>query len=82
MTFFGSFFTNTLLHPQESHYLPFNNVESFKFVNLTENDDRVVFESFINIRPRDGNQSMIIQSDDIKKQIKAIIEQLVEFADG
>lgn len=40
-------------------------------------EQRIEFESLINIRPRLGNRSIIIQSDAIRTAVAAVTEQLL-----
>ena len=40
-------------------------------------EQQIEFESLINIRPRLGNRSMIIQSDDIRSKVSAITQELL-----
>ena len=62
--------------------------EAFLLADGSEQDDlwganwypaeqHVEFESLINIRPRQGNRSMIIQSDDIRSRVAAITYELL-----
>ncbi len=37
----------------------------------------IIFESLINIRPRLGNRSMIIQSEEIRQKVETITRQLL-----
>ena len=39
-------------------------------------DQRIEFESLINIRPRLGNRSMVIQSEIIRQQVESITRKL------
>jgi len=41
-------------------------------------DQRMDYSSFINIRPSQGNRSMEIKDQELRKQIKKIIEGLIE----
>ena len=41
-------------------------------------DDFVVFDSMINIRPRQGNRSRSIENLQLQKTIKAIVKKLVK----
>jgi hypothetical protein len=45
--------------------------------NWYPKEQRVEFESLINIRPRLGNRSMIIQSDEIRDKVAAITQTLL-----
>ena len=40
-------------------------------------DERVVFNSLINIRPAQGNRSMDIKDEALQKKIRAIVDRLV-----
>ena len=40
-------------------------------------EQRIEFESLINIRPRLGNRSIVIQSDDIRAKVAAVTEELL-----
>lgn len=40
-------------------------------------EQQIEFESLINIRPRQGNRSIIIQSDDIRSKVAAITRELL-----
>jgi len=40
-------------------------------------EQRVEFESLINIRPRLGNRTIIIQSEEIRQQVAAITHELL-----
>ena len=40
-------------------------------------EQQIEFESLINIRPRLGNRSIIIQSDDIRGKVAAITQELL-----
>ncbi|MDP3993484.1 MAG: DUF5674 family protein [Candidatus Doudnabacteria bacterium] len=39
--------------------------------------ERIEFTSLINIRPREGNKSMEVQSEEIRRKIKEIVNRLV-----
>jgi len=41
-------------------------------------DERIEFTSLINIRPNQGNRSMEVQDSNLRKQIRGIIDKLVE----
>ena len=43
-----------------------------------EKGERLVFTSFINIRPADGNRSLEVQDPDLKRLIGEIVAALVE----
>jgi hypothetical protein len=40
--------------------------------NWYPNEQRIEFESLINIRPRLGNRSILIQDEDLRKQVQTI----------
>ncbi len=40
-------------------------------------EQRIEFESLINIRPRLGNRSIIIQSEELRRQVAAITHELL-----
>ncbi|MGB4978755.1 MAG: DUF5674 family protein, partial [Anaerolineae bacterium] len=40
-------------------------------------EQRIEFESLINIRPRLGNRSIIIQNEDVRRQVAAITHELL-----
>jgi hypothetical protein len=40
-------------------------------------EQRIEFESLINIRPRLGNRSILIQNDDIRRRVAAITRELL-----
>ncbi len=41
-------------------------------------DGRILFESFINIRPADGNRGIDVQSPRIRNRIEAILRRFLE----
>ena len=43
-----------------------------------ERDARLEFTSFINIRPRQGNRSIEVADPQLREQMRAIIDELVE----
>ena len=45
--------------------------------NWFPNEQQIEFESSINIRPRAGNRSMIIQSENIRQKVQAIADQIL-----
>jgi len=45
--------------------------------NWYPSEQRIEFESLINIRPRLGNRSILIQNDDIRRQVAAITRDLL-----
>ena len=45
--------------------------------NWFPNEQQIEFESLINIRPRAGNRSMIIQSENIRQKVQAITDQIL-----
>jgi hypothetical protein len=40
-------------------------------------EQRIAFESLINIRPRLGNRNILIQNEDIRKQVEAITREIL-----
>jgi hypothetical protein len=40
-------------------------------------DQRIEFESLINIRPRLGNRSMIIQNEVIRQQVESVTRKIL-----
>ena len=40
-------------------------------------EQRIAFESLINIRPRLGNRSIVIQDENIRKQVEEITRQIL-----
>lgn len=40
-------------------------------------EQKVVFESLINIRPRLGNRSILIQSEDIRRQVESVAVEVL-----
>ena len=40
-------------------------------------EQRIEFEALINIRPRLGNRSIVIQRDDIRAKVAAVTEELL-----
>jgi len=46
-------------------------------VNWYPAEQRVEFESLINIRPRLGNRSIVIQSQEIRNQVEAITREIL-----
>jgi hypothetical protein len=45
--------------------------------NWYPDEQRLEFEALINIRPRLGNRSILIQNDDIRRQVAAITRDLL-----
>lgn len=45
--------------------------------NWYPDEQQIEFESLINIRPRLGNRSMVIQSDDIRRKVLEITQELL-----
>ena len=41
-------------------------------------DERIEYHSLINIRPAMGNRSSVVEDEDLKKKIKAIVDKLIE----
>ena len=40
-------------------------------------EQRIVFEALINIRPREGNRSMRIQDDEIRRRVESVTRQIL-----
>jgi len=45
--------------------------------NWYPNEQRIEFESLINIRPRLGNRSILIQDDNLRKQVEAVTIEIL-----
>jgi len=45
--------------------------------NWYPNEQRIEFESLINIRPRLGNRSILIQNEDLRKQLETITRKIL-----
>jgi len=45
--------------------------------NWYPTEQRIEFEALINIRPRLGNRSIVIQSEELRRQVEAITRQLL-----
>lgn len=45
--------------------------------NWYPTEQQIEFESLINIRPRLGNRNIVIQSEDVRRQVAAITRQLL-----
>ncbi|MFM7174218.1 MAG: DUF5674 family protein [Caldilinea sp.] len=45
--------------------------------NWYPDEQQIEYESLINIRPRLGNRSMVIQSDDIRRKVSEITQELL-----
>jgi hypothetical protein len=46
--------------------------------NWYPNEQRIEFESLINIRPRMGNRSILIQDENLRKQVETITRKFLE----
>jgi len=44
-------------------------------------DDAIEYQSFINIRPRDGNRTHEIENVDIRRKVKEVIKKRVAWSD-
>lgn len=42
-----------------------------------EGEEKIVFQSLINIRPRAGNRSMVIENEEIRNKIKEILNKII-----
>jgi len=45
--------------------------------NWYPNDQRIEFESLINIRPRLGNRNIVIQDETLRKQVESITREIL-----
>jgi hypothetical protein len=45
--------------------------------NWYPSEQRIEFESLINIRPRLGNRSILIQDENLRKQVQAITQKIL-----
>lgn len=45
--------------------------------NWYPNEQRVEYESLINIRPRLGNRSILIQDDNLRKQVESVTREIL-----
>ena len=45
--------------------------------NWYPNEQRIEFESLINIRPRLGNRSILIQDENLRKQVEAVTLEIL-----
>ena len=45
--------------------------------NWYPNEQRIEFESLINIRPRLGNRNIIIQDENLRRQVEAITREIL-----
>ncbi|HLO16502.1 MAG TPA: DUF5674 family protein [Anaerolineales bacterium] len=45
--------------------------------NWYPNEQRIEFESLINIRPRLGNRSILIQDENLRRQVEAITHEIL-----
>ena len=45
--------------------------------NWYPNEQRIEFESLINIRPRLGNRSILIQDENLRKQVEAVTFEIL-----
>jgi hypothetical protein len=46
--------------------------------NWYPEDERIAFESLINIRPRLGNRGILIQDENLRKQVEEITRKILE----
>lgn len=46
--------------------------------NWYPNEERIEFESLINIRPRLGNRSILIQDENLRQKVEAVTRELFE----
>ncbi len=45
--------------------------------NWYPNEQRVEYESLFNIRPRLGNRSILIQDDNLRKQVESVTREIL-----
>ncbi len=45
--------------------------------NWYPNEQRIEFESLINIRPRLGNRGILIQDDNLRKQVESVTREIL-----
>jgi hypothetical protein len=45
--------------------------------NWYPNEQRIEFESLINIRPRLGNRSIVIQDENLRRQVEAVTREIL-----
>ena len=45
--------------------------------NWYPNEQRIEFESLINIRPRLGNRNILIQDENLRKQVEAVTREIL-----
>ena len=45
--------------------------------NWYPNEQRIEFESLINIRPRLGNRNILIQNENIRKRVESIVREVL-----
>jgi hypothetical protein len=45
--------------------------------NWYPSEQRIAFESLINIRPRQGNRNILIQSDELRHQVESITREIL-----
>jgi len=41
-------------------------------------EQRVAFESLINIRPKLGNRNILIQNEELRKQVESVTREILE----
>lgn len=46
--------------------------------NWYPEDERIAFESLINIRPRLGNRGILIQDENLRKQVEEVTRRILE----
>jgi hypothetical protein len=51
--------------------------DDFWGANWYPDEQRIAFESLINIRPRLGNRNILIQSEEIRKQVDLITREIL-----
>jgi len=45
--------------------------------NWYPNEQRIEFESLINIRPRLGNRSIVLQDENLRRQVEAVTQEIL-----
>lgn len=45
--------------------------------NWFPNEQRIAFESLINIRPRLGNRNILIQNEELRKQVESVTREML-----
>lgn len=56
------------------------NLWGVNFYPDNSGEDFVEFDSMVNIRPRQGNRSRGVESEEIRKKIREVVNRLVDYA--